>query len=84
MQNLSQGHCVQATLNTSFLSLAADYSASTLRLFWLQSQLLNLANKQDVYSLLLEENSESSKLEINSNEVKIRSQIKNKPFLNYE
>ena len=49
----SQGHCVQSALNTSF--------ASTLQLpirrqlgvcFDSQSQLLNLADKPDVYSML--------------------------------
>ena len=34
-------------------SLAALNSASNLRMFWLQSQLLNLADKPGVYSLLL-------------------------------
>ena len=35
-------------------SLAAQKSASTLRLFWLQSQLLNLAGEPDRFSLLLQ------------------------------
>ena len=35
-----------------FSSLAAWKSASTLRLFWPQSQLLNLAGEPDVYSPL--------------------------------
>ena len=35
-------------------SHAADILASTLRSFRLQSQLLNLADKPDVYSLLLQ------------------------------
>ena len=34
--------------------LAAGNSASTLRLFWLQSQLLYLADQSDVYYLLLQ------------------------------
>ena len=37
-----------------FSSLAASNSASTLRLFWFQSQLLILADKPDVYSILLQ------------------------------
>ena len=50
----SQGYyCVQTALNTSFaLSLAANNLASTLG-FYL-TQLLNLADKPDVYSLLLQ------------------------------
>ena len=43
--------CIQTTLNTSFCSsLAAWKSASTLRLLWLQSHLLNLADKPDLFS----------------------------------
>ena len=51
--NWSQGYCVQTALNiiSVFSSLAAGNSASNLRLFWLQNQLLNLADKQDVYIL---------------------------------
>ena len=35
-------------------SLAAGHSASTLRLFWHQSQLLNVADNAEEYSLLLQ------------------------------
>ena len=45
----------QKALIISFsLSLSADNLASTMRLFWLQSQLLYLADNPDIYSLILQ------------------------------
>ena len=44
--------CTDSSKYQFFSSFAAWKSASTLRLFWLQSQLLNLAEEPDVYSLL--------------------------------
>ena len=45
----------QKALIISFsLSLSADNLASTMRLFWLQSRLLYVADNPDIYSLILQ------------------------------
>ena len=46
--------CTDSLKNQFCSSLAALKSASILRLFSLQSQLLNLLGEPDVYSLLLQ------------------------------
>ena len=49
-QNWSQGYCVQVAFNNNFPFFPAAWKlASTLRLFRLQSQLVNLACKPSIY-----------------------------------
>ena len=52
LENMRQEICAKNGVRDITLSVTANNLASTLRGFLLQSQLLNLADKPDVYSLL--------------------------------